>query len=134
SLVAGMGARQENAHRVPDCRLARSMDEPRPSPASLGGTPAPRARHKWVSHGLSNRIVYGGLHYGARWLPRPVLEGINLFGNSLAVTFMRRTQEGIRENYRLAIDASRGHAASLTRRLFFAYGPAVMSTCRVCRQ
>ena len=107
------------------------MDETRPSPASLGGNPAPRARHKWVSHGLSNRIVYGGLHYGARWLPRPVLEGINLFGNSLAVTFMRRTQEGIRENFRLALDASRDDAARLTRRLFFEYGRAVIDTWRM---
>jgi len=56
---------------------------PPPSPS--------RARQKWVSHGLSNRVVYGGLHYGARWLPLAVLNGINLFGNSLAVTFMRRT-------------------------------------------
>ena len=33
---------------------------------------APRGRRKWVTHGLSNRVVYGGLHYGARWLPLPV--------------------------------------------------------------
>src|SRR5262249_26421489 len=131
SLVARIGPKQENAHPVPDCRLVRSMDETRPSPASLGGTPAPRARHSRVSHGLSNRIVYGGLQYGARWLPRPVLEGINLFGNSLAVTFMRRTQDGIRENFRLALDASRDDAARLTRRLFFEYGRAVIDTWRM---
>ena len=35
---------------------------------------SPRGRKKWVRHGLSNRIVYGGLHYGARWLPMPVLK------------------------------------------------------------
>src|SRR5215471_18370567 len=107
------------------------MHETDPASAQSDPAPPPRARHKWVSHGLSNRIVYGGLHYGARWLPRPVLEGINLFGNSLAVTFMRRTQEGIRENYRLAIDASRDDAASLTRRLFFEYGRAVIDTWRL---
>ncbi|HKF42771.1 MAG TPA: lysophospholipid acyltransferase family protein [Thermoanaerobaculia bacterium] len=107
------------------------MHETDPAAAQSAPAPPPRARHKWVSHGLSNRIVYGGLHYGARWLPRPVLEGINLFGNSLAVTFMRRTQEGIRENYRLAIDASRDDAASLTRRLFFEYGRAVIDTWRM---
>ena len=93
--------------------------------------PATRARQKWVSHGLSNRVVYGGLHYGARWLPLPVLNGINLFGNSLAVTFMRQTQEGIRENFRLALDASRDEAARLTRRLFFEYGRATIDTWRL---
>src|SRR5712692_759284 len=56
---------------------------------------APRGRRKWVSHGLSNRVVYGGLHYGARWLPLSVLNGISLVGNSLAVTLLRETLEGI---------------------------------------
>ena len=84
-----------------------------------------------MSHGLSNRVVYGGLHYGARWLPLPVLNGINLFGNSLAVTFMRRTQDGIRENFRLALDASREEAARLTRRLFFEYGRATIDVWRM---
>src|SRR6185436_7267331 len=96
------------------------MEERQGREAPAGG--APRARQKWVSHGLSNRVVYGGLHYGARWLPLPVLNGINLFGNSLAVTFMRRTQDGIRENFRLALDAPREEAARLARRLFFEYG------------
>ena len=50
---------------------------------------AARARTKWVSHGLSNAIVYGGLHYGAQWLPMAVLNGINLVGNTLAITFLR---------------------------------------------
>jgi lauroyl/myristoyl acyltransferase len=102
------------------------------SSAQSPAAPAPpRARHKWVSHGLSNRIVYGGLHYGARWLPLPVLNGINLFGNTLAVAFMRQTQEGIRENFRLALDASRDDAARLTRQLFFEYGRATIDTWRL---
>jgi lauroyl/myristoyl acyltransferase len=105
------------------------MHESGSSPARAPA--APRARRKWVSHGLSNRIVYGGLHYGARWLPLPVLNGINLFGNGLAVALMRRTQEGIRENFRLALDASRDSAASLTRRLFFEYGRATIDTWRL---
>jgi len=96
---------------------------PPPSPS--------RARQKWVSHGLSNRVVYGGLHYGARWLPLAVLNGINLFGNSLAVTFMRRTQDGIRENFRLALDASREEAARLARRLFFEYGRSTIDVWRM---
>jgi len=91
----------------------------------------PRARQKWVSHGLSNRVVYGGLHYGARWLPLAVLNGINLFGNSLAVTFMRRTQDGIRDNFRRALDVSRDDAVRLTRQLFFEYGRATIDTWRL---
>jgi lauroyl/myristoyl acyltransferase len=97
----------------------------------IGTARAPRARQKWVSHGLSNRVVYGGLHYGARWLPLTVLNGINLFGNSLAVTFMRHTQDGIRENFRLALGASRREAARLTRRLFFEYGRSTIDVWRM---
>jgi lauroyl/myristoyl acyltransferase len=90
-----------------------------------------RARKKWVTHGLSNRIVYGGLHYGARWLPMAVLNGINLFGNSLAIAFMHETQAGIRENFRLALGAGRREAARLTRRLFFEYGRATIDIWRL---
>jgi len=90
-----------------------------------------RARTKWVSHGLSNAIVYGGLHYGARWLPMAVLNGINLVGNTLAITFLRETQRGIRENFRLALGVSKREAADLTRRLFFEYGRATIDTWRL---
>jgi KDO2-lipid IV(A) lauroyltransferase len=107
------------------------MDETGSSSAGAVPPHAPRARQKWVSHGLSNRVVYGGLHYGARWLPLPILNGINLFGNSLAVTFMRHTQAGIRENFRLALDTSREEAARLTRRLFFEYGRATIDVWRM---
>jgi lauroyl/myristoyl acyltransferase len=107
------------------------MDETESLPAGGVPAPAPRARQKWVSHGLSNRIVYGGLHYGARWLPLPVLNGINLFGNGLAVTFMRQTQDGIRENFSLALGVSPPEAARLTRRLFFEYGRATIDTWRL---
>ena len=107
------------------------MHETGTSPAPDPPPPSSRARQKWVSHGLSNRVVYGGLHYGARWLPLPVLNGINLFGNSLAVTFMRRTQDGIRENFRLALDASREGAARLARRLFFEYGRSTIDVWRM---
>jgi KDO2-lipid IV(A) lauroyltransferase len=92
---------------------------------------APRARRKWVSHGLSNRIVYGGLHYGARWLPLPVLHGISLVGNSLAVTLMRGTLAGIRENYRLALRVPEREAGRLARRLFFEYGRSVIDVWRL---
>jgi hypothetical protein len=46
------------------------MGEIEPESGGSGEAEAPRGRKKWVSHGLSNRIVYGGLHYGAhgsRW-------------------------------------------------------------------
>src|SRR5438034_4248128 len=97
------------------------------------GTPGavPRARQKWVSHGLSNRIVYGGLHYGARWLPLPVLNAINLTGNTLAIATLRKTQQGMRENFRLALGVSQPEAARLTRRLFFEYGRSVIDRWRL---
>jgi lauroyl/myristoyl acyltransferase len=101
-----------------------------PAPAEPPA-PEPRARKKWVSHGLSNAIVYGGLHYGARWLPMPVLNGINLFGNSLAIAFLRETRAGIRENFRRALGGSAASAASLTRRLFFEYGRATIDVWRL---
>jgi len=96
-----------------------------------GPTNAPRARTKWVSHGLSNAIVYGGLHYGARWLPMAVLNGINLVGNSLAIAFLRETQRGIRENFQLALGVPPRRAAALARRLFFDYGRATIDTWRL---
>lgn len=92
---------------------------------------APRARRKWVSHGLSNRIVYGGLHYGGRWLPLPVLNAINLGGNTLAIAFLRRTKTGIAENFRLALGVSEKEARRLTRRLFFQYGRSVIDVWRL---
>jgi KDO2-lipid IV(A) lauroyltransferase len=93
--------------------------------------PGQRARQKWVAHGLSNRIVYGGLHYGARWLPMPVLSGINLFGNTLALALLRRTPREIRDNFRLALGASEAEAGRLTRRLFYEYGRAVIDVWRL---
>jgi KDO2-lipid IV(A) lauroyltransferase len=108
----------------------RKRETPEAGPA----TPtqgALRARRKWVTHGLSNRVVYGGLHYGARWLPLPVLHGISLFGNSLAVTFMRETLAGIRENFRLALGVPEKEARRLARRLFFEYGKSVIDVWRL---
>jgi lauroyl/myristoyl acyltransferase len=92
---------------------------------------APRGRRKWVTHGLSNRVVYGGLHYGARWLPLPVLHGISLVGNTLAVTLMRETLGGIRENFRLALGVPEREARRLARRLFFEYGKSVIDVWRL---
>ena len=89
-----------------------------------------RARTKWVSHGLSNRIVYGGLHYGAHWLPMPVLNAINLVGNTLAVTFLSRTREGLADNFRRALGVSDAEARRLARRLFFEYGRHTIDTWR----
>src|SRR5437867_5462130 len=106
------------------------MRKSRDSETSQGAA-APRARQKWVAHGLSNRIVYGGLHYGARWLPLPVLNAINLTGNTLAIASLRKTKAGIRENFRLALGVSERQAASLTRRLFFEYGRSVIDVWRL---
>jgi KDO2-lipid IV(A) lauroyltransferase len=86
------------------------------------GLVSPRGRKKWVSHGLSNRVVYGGLHYGARWLPMAVLNAINLVGNGLAVTLLSRTKAGIRDNFKTALGVSDAEAGRLARRQFFEYG------------
>jgi lauroyl/myristoyl acyltransferase len=92
---------------------------------------AVRARKKWVSHGLSNRVVYGGLHFGARRLPLPVLRGISLAGNAAALLLMRRTVAAVRRNFRSALGASEAEAAALARRLFFEYGRATVDTWRL---
>jgi KDO2-lipid IV(A) lauroyltransferase len=102
------------------------------APGEAGRSPgAPRARRKWVSHGLSNRIVYGGLHYGARWLPLPVLKAISTLGNSIAVTVLRSTRRGMADNFRQAGIASDGDAARFARRVFFEYGRATIDVWRL---
>lgn len=106
----------------------RGAEAPLPEPPPQ--SPA-RARKKWVSHGLSNAVVYGGLHYGAHWLPMPVLNAINLVGNTLAITFLRQTQTGIRENFRIALGASPAEAARLARRQFFEYGRHTIDAWRL---
>ncbi len=90
-----------------------------------------RARKKWVSHGLSNAVVYGGLHYGARWLPLSVLHGISLFGNSLALGLMKKTIGGLEDNFRLALGVSPAEARRLARRVFFEYGKATIDVWRL---
>ena len=108
----------------------RKRETPEAGPATPAED-APRGRRKWVAHGLSNRVVYGGLHHGARWLPLPVLNGISLVGNSLAVTLMRETLEGIRENFRLALGVPEREARRLARRQFFEYGRSVIDVWRL---
>ena len=92
---------------------------------------APRGRRKWVTHGLSNRAVYEGLRVGTRWLPLPVLHGISLVVNSIAMIFMRETLEGIRANFRLALGVPEQDAQRLARRLFFEYGRSVIDVWRL---
>jgi KDO2-lipid IV(A) lauroyltransferase len=102
------------------------------APGAAGKTPgAPRARRKWVSHGLSNRIVYGGLHYGARWLPMGILKTISIVGNSIAVTVLRTTIRGMAENFETARIASDGDASRFARRVFFEYGRATIDVWRL---
>jgi KDO2-lipid IV(A) lauroyltransferase len=97
-------------------------EEIHPAPVAPAGTPAQRGRKKWVSHGLSNRIVYGGLHYGARWLPMAALNTINVVGNGLAVTFLKRTMSGMRDNFVSALGVPQTRARELARKQFFEYG------------
>ena len=91
----------------------------------------PRARRKWVSHGLSNRVVYGGLHYGARWLPLPVLKAISTVGNGIAVTTLKETRLGMAENFRQALGVSGREAYGLARAVFFEYGRATIDVWRL---
>jgi KDO2-lipid IV(A) lauroyltransferase len=102
------------------------------APGASPRTPAvPRARRKWVSHGLSNRIVYGGLHYGARWLPLPVLKAISTVGNSIAIAVLRRTRRGMADNFHRALEVPGREAARLARRVFFEYGRATIDVWRL---
>lgn len=110
------------------------MEETASGPLPLEPAPAPppaRGRKKWVSHGLSNRVVYGGLHYGARWLPMAVLNAINLVGNGLAVTFLGGTKAGIRDNFRQALRVPEAEAEKLARRQFFEYGRHTIDVWRL---
>ncbi|HEY1251474.1 MAG TPA: lysophospholipid acyltransferase family protein [Thermoanaerobaculia bacterium] len=107
------------------------MGEGEASTGTTGVPTQPRGRKKWVAHGLSNRIVYGGLHYGARWLPMPVLNAINLVGNGLAVTFLTRTKEGMRDNFRTALGVGAAEADELARRQFFEYGRHTIDVWRL---
>ncbi len=111
--------------------LKREASEAGPAiPAAPDGS-VPRGRRKWVSHGLSNRVVYRGLHYGALWLPLAVLHGISLVCNGLAVIVMKETLAGIRENFRLALGVSSREARRLGRCLFFEYGRSVIDVWRL---
>jgi KDO2-lipid IV(A) lauroyltransferase len=92
---------------------------------------APRARTKWVSHGLSNRVVYGGLYYGAHWLPMPVLNAINLVGNSLAVGLLTKTKAGLTDNFEKALGTPPPEARRLARRVFFEYGRHTIDAWRM---
>jgi KDO2-lipid IV(A) lauroyltransferase len=84
-----------------------------------------------VSHGLSNRVVYGGLRYGARWLPLPVLEAISTVCNGIAVATMRESRNGMAENFRRALGAADRDADRLARSVFFEYGRATIDVWRL---
>jgi lauroyl/myristoyl acyltransferase len=75
--------------------------------------------------------VYGGLHYGARWLPLFVLKAISTVGNSMAVTFLRSTRRGMSANFEHAGIASDGDADRFARRVFFEYGRATIDVWRL---
>ena len=132
-LVAGVGAHQQNVHWCSaNCKLerphGRNAGQKRAFPTPL----RPAGRKKWVSHGLSNRIVYGGLHYGARWLPMAALNTINLVGNSLAVTFLHAHEGRACATTSAPPSASRRREADeLARRQFFEYGRHTIDVWRL---
>jgi KDO2-lipid IV(A) lauroyltransferase len=129
ALVARVRPDEENVHAVwLELYIRRSMGEIQASGPQAG---AQRARKKWVAHGLSNRIVYGGLHYGGHWLPMPVLNAINVVGNTLAVTFLGKTRAGIRDNFEKALGAGRAEADALARSVFFEYGRHTIDAWRL---
>jgi KDO2-lipid IV(A) lauroyltransferase len=107
------------------------------APGNANATQAPRngngarGRKKWVRHGLSNRIVYGGLHYGARWLPMAVLNAVNVVGNGLAVTLLTGTKADIRENFKTALGVPEDRAEELARAQFFEYGRHTIDVWRL---
>ena len=97
ALVARIGAEQQDVHvgaRIVDLYGAWMYRNRGPRRGRLRCRPRPGRARNGSATGSPTAIVYGGLHYGARWLPLPVLNAINLVGNSLAVTFLRRTQAG----------------------------------------
>jgi lauroyl/myristoyl acyltransferase len=109
----------------------RNMPENGDRAEARGEAARTRGRKKWVSHGLSNGIVYGGLHYGARWLPMAVLNAINLVGNGLAVTLLTRTKADLRDNFRIALGVPDGRAEELARAQFFEYGRHTIDVWRL---
>ncbi len=91
-----------------------------------------RGRKKWVRHGLSNAVVYGGLFHGAARLPMPVLDAINVTGNSLAIVLLRRTVRDVADNFEKALGVPPREARRLARALFFEYGRNTIDSWR-CR-
>jgi KDO2-lipid IV(A) lauroyltransferase len=93
--------------------------------------PAERGRRKWVGHGLSNSVVYGGLLHGAVRLPLALLRAISFAGNSLAVVLLRKTVADIAANYREALGVSPKESRRLARQLFFEYGRTTVDLWRM---
>src|SRR6187551_1866840 len=128
-----MGKMSENFERT-EAR-GNGAAAPHTPRQSVAQTPregsAPRGRRKWVRHGLSNRIVYGGLHYGARWLPLPVLKAISTVGNSIAVTVLPTTVRGMADNLVSALEVPAREAMRLARRVFFEYGRVTIDIWRL---
>jgi KDO2-lipid IV(A) lauroyltransferase len=60
-----------------------------------------------------------------------VLHAISLFGNSLAVTLMRKTIAGLEDNFRRALGSSPAESRRLARRVFFEYGRATIDVWRL---
>lgn len=98
----------------------------------MGGDGTGRGRRKWVRHSLSNPVVYGGLFFGATRLPMPVLQAINLTGNTVALLLLRKTRLDVAANFRTALGVPEREARRLARRLFYEYGRVTIDAWR-CR-
>lgn len=94
------------------------------------GTP-PRGDRKWVAHGLSNAFIYRAIAFGGTHLPLPILRGISIVGNTIAIGLMRKTVAGIAENYRIAFGLTERAARRRARQLFYAYGLTTVDLFRI---
>lgn len=102
-----------------------------PAPSSPPPPDSTRGRRKWVGHGMSNRWIYGGTSWGCTHLPLPVLHGMSLVGNEIALALMKRTRAAVAENLRIALDLPEREARRLARRQFHSYGYNVIDLFRI---
>jgi KDO2-lipid IV(A) lauroyltransferase len=80
---------------------------------------------------MSNRLIYRWTAAGCSNLPLPVLLGISIVGNTLAIALMRHTLAAAAENFRIAFGWDERRARREARRLFYSYGRNVIDTFRI---
>jgi KDO2-lipid IV(A) lauroyltransferase len=84
-----------------------------------------------VSHGLSNRTVYGGLLHGGTRLPLPVLRAISTVGNAVAVRMLAGTVRDLASNFENALALSPAAARATAREVFRQYGLTTVDLWRL---